>query len=128
HPHESTTTEQTYRSASEMPASSGKSRGVTKEPVNAAVRETKADDVQSLKRQAQEDAGKSKGRKSRKTDKIVQRKEEKYVESLQQRRTERFKCLDMSCFWVLRSSGRAVERVLFEASVKDGATTRCEAY
>ncbi|KAI1294072.1 hypothetical protein EDD11_008261, partial [Mortierella claussenii] len=100
---------------------SGNSEGVIQEFFNV-VHSTKADDTQSLKCRAM-DNGKSKGGKARKTTKEVQ-KTEKVIESLQQRRTERYRLLDSSCFWKLKSSGRDVEKVLFEATLKLGASVR----
>ncbi|KAI8356364.1 hypothetical protein B0O80DRAFT_25228 [Mortierella sp. GBAus27b] len=40
----------------------------------------------------------------------------------QQRRIERLGCLEKDRFWVLQSSGRTVEHILFEAGLKDDAS------
>ncbi|KAG0239367.1 hypothetical protein BGX31_002826, partial [Mortierella sp. GBA43] len=81
------------------------------------------DDVQQLearpnKRRTQGAADKGRQKRTR-TNKSTQ---EEDVKTAQQRRTERFDCLEKDRFWVLRSSGRTVEHVLFEAGLKDGAS------
>lgn len=83
-------------------------------------------DIGPLKCRAKDGAGKSKGVKARKTNDDVQ-KMEKLIASLRQWHTERFKLLDSSCFWRLRSSGRAVEKVLFQETLKHGVSIRYKA-
>ncbi|KAF9953394.1 hypothetical protein BGZ72_005465 [Mortierella alpina] len=72
---------------------------------------------------------KGRGVKSRKMSSNARgRAQDHRRKSMPERRAERFECLDQGRFWVLESTGRAVERVLFEASVKSGAPLSWRSY
>ncbi|KAF8918790.1 hypothetical protein BGZ58_004780 [Dissophora ornata] len=103
--------------------------GAVSSPVNVAGHESQREDSQVLKRRSKDDARKTKGCKARRVSKSTEDKSRSiFLQALQQRRTERFKKLDASRFWILKSSGRAVESLLYEASLKEGAPIRYTLY
>ncbi|KAI8594524.1 hypothetical protein EDD21DRAFT_393480 [Dissophora ornata] len=103
--------------------------GAVSSPVNVAGHESQREDSQVLKRRSKDDARKTKGCKARRVSKSTEDKSRSiFLQALQQRRTERFKKLDASRFWILKSSGRAVESLLYEASLKEGAPISVRSY